>query len=239
MRKNRMMRVASALLVVVLLTTCAISGTFAKYVSEGSATDTARVAKWGVTVTTASNTMFLKDYEATTGTFTYTVEAADDDRDYLVAPGTSHKMTDVTLSGVPEVAVNVEFAPTVSVEGAWKDESDVFYCPIIVKIGAEYVCGLDFDNAGAFANAIAGKIQGYSGQFEANTDLSTITTGDLFDISWEWAFSDTEYATAHTSHAHVGTNDQTDARDTNLGDAAVSGDLSINIAFKITVTQID
>ena len=46
-----MMRVASALLVAVLLSTCAISGTFAKYVTEGSGSDTARVAKFGVTVT--------------------------------------------------------------------------------------------------------------------------------------------------------------------------------------------
>ena len=50
MKKNRMMRVASALLVAVLLTTCAISGTFAKYVTTESGSDFARVAKWGVNV---------------------------------------------------------------------------------------------------------------------------------------------------------------------------------------------
>ena len=43
MKKNIMMRVASALLIAVLLTTCAISGTFAKYVSTASGSDTARV----------------------------------------------------------------------------------------------------------------------------------------------------------------------------------------------------
>ena len=46
MKKNRMMRVASALLVAVLLTTCAISGTFAKYVSTATGEDAARVAYW-------------------------------------------------------------------------------------------------------------------------------------------------------------------------------------------------
>lgn len=45
MRKNRMMRAASALLVAVLMTTCTISGTFAKYVTSADSTDTARVAK--------------------------------------------------------------------------------------------------------------------------------------------------------------------------------------------------
>ncbi len=48
MKKNKMMRIASVLLVAVLLSTCAISGTFAKYVSEGSVTTTATIAKWNI-----------------------------------------------------------------------------------------------------------------------------------------------------------------------------------------------
>lgn len=48
MKKNHMMRIASVLLVVILLTTCAISATFAKYTSTGKATATATVASWDV-----------------------------------------------------------------------------------------------------------------------------------------------------------------------------------------------
>ena len=48
MKKNVMMRVASALLVAVLMTTCAISGTFAKYTSSKTDSDSARVAVWGL-----------------------------------------------------------------------------------------------------------------------------------------------------------------------------------------------
>ena len=50
MKKNKMMRLASAVLVCTLLTTSVISGTFAKYTSTSSASDNARVAKWGVTL---------------------------------------------------------------------------------------------------------------------------------------------------------------------------------------------
>ena len=50
MKKNRMMRLASILLVCVLLTTSVISGTFAKYTSTATASDTARVAKWSIEV---------------------------------------------------------------------------------------------------------------------------------------------------------------------------------------------
>lgn len=48
MKKNKFMRLASGLLVGTLLTTCAISGTFAKYTTQDAAEDSARVAKWGV-----------------------------------------------------------------------------------------------------------------------------------------------------------------------------------------------
>lgn len=50
MKNNKMMRIAAVILMMTLLTTCAISGTFAKYVSSASASDTARVAKWSFKV---------------------------------------------------------------------------------------------------------------------------------------------------------------------------------------------
>ena len=48
MKKNTMMRLAAVLLVVALLTTSVICGTFAKYTSADTATDSARVAKWDI-----------------------------------------------------------------------------------------------------------------------------------------------------------------------------------------------
>ena len=61
MKKNKMMRIAGGLLIAVLLTTSIISGTFAKYVTTGSAADEARVARFGVTVT-GSGSLFAKNY---------------------------------------------------------------------------------------------------------------------------------------------------------------------------------
>ena len=51
MKKNKMMRLASGLLVAVLLTTSMISGTFAKYVTTESGSDSTRVAKWDIDFT--------------------------------------------------------------------------------------------------------------------------------------------------------------------------------------------
>ena len=50
MKKNYMMRIASVLLVVVLLTTSIISGTLAKYTSSVEASAIATVAKWDIKV---------------------------------------------------------------------------------------------------------------------------------------------------------------------------------------------
>ena len=49
-KKNWTLRAAVLMLALVLITSCFVGGTFAKYVTSGSGTDSARVAKFGVTV---------------------------------------------------------------------------------------------------------------------------------------------------------------------------------------------
>lgn len=235
MKKNVMMRVASALLVAVLLSTCAISGTFAKYVTTESGSDQARVAKWGVEIVADSFNMFTDTYatDDTTATFTGTYSVDSNDGKDVFAPGTKGTFADFAITGTPEVAVDVDVVPTVTVSGDWVVAGD-FYCPIVVTVGSTAICGLAYDDGTAFANAIAAAISGYSAQYAPNQDLSTI--GANFDISWEWAFEDADHvalACACTAGA------QTDANDTALGDRAVASDLSIAIGVKITVTQID
>lgn len=109
MKKNTMMRLASALLVLVLLTTCAISGTFAKYVVAGSGTDTARVAKWGVDIAITTGSSFDTEYEAHDDEYTAGVTVKADTK--VVAPGTSSADVDgdvtFTITGTPEVAAKV------------------------------------------------------------------------------------------------------------------------------------
>ena len=85
MKKNRMMRLASGLMVAVLLTTCAISGTFAKYVTEATATDTARVAYWGFNEPTSVTFDLFKHGD---GNVIDTVDGKD-----IIAPGTSGTAT--------------------------------------------------------------------------------------------------------------------------------------------------
>lgn len=64
-RKNHTLKLAGILLALVLVTSCFVGGTFAKYVTTGTGSDSARVAKFGVTVT-ANGTMFAKEYDTDT-----------------------------------------------------------------------------------------------------------------------------------------------------------------------------
>lgn len=107
MKKNRMMRLASVLLVCVLLTISVISGTFAKYTTAAEVSDSARVAKWGITLATTSD-LFAKTYKDPSGNaITVKITAADNKN--LVAPGTEGSGLDISISGnrKPEVSYNM------------------------------------------------------------------------------------------------------------------------------------
>lgn len=129
MKKNRMMRLASILLVATLMSTCTISGTFAKYVTYGSASDTARVAKWGVNIT-ASGSLFADTYveaaggNTPNGSGSITVKSSGSVGDHVVAPGTKNtEGLTFAITGTPEVSTRVLIA--VTGKGAATEATDV------------------------------------------------------------------------------------------------------------------
>lgn len=221
MKKNKMMRAASFLLVAVLLTTSVISGTFAKYVTTATGSDTARVAKWGVTAS-VTGTAFAKEYDIKTpvndvngDAITVSVSSTEN----VVAPGTSGTFTGVALTGTPEVAVEVVNEATVTLTG-WNLASG-YYCPLVVTVEGDTISGLDFTSTTDFAAAIEAAIEAGNGKYQANTDLASIDKLNG-DYTWTWAYAGD------------------DEKDTELGDAAAAGSAStITLAVTTTVTQID
>lgn len=107
MKKNNVMRIASALLVAVLLTTCAISGTFAKYTTTASGSSTARVAKWGFgNATTIDFELFSDNYDnLVVGT----------DGDLVIAPGTEGSAEIALVADADAAAAATEVAYTFEV----------------------------------------------------------------------------------------------------------------------------
>jgi len=132
MKKNKMMRIASVLLVAVLVSTCAISGTFAKYVTKVSGEDSARVAKWGIVLTMKGGEVFAKEYKTHDKDYEGKVSVKAEEK--VVAPGTSSADLDAGLtasvSGTPEVATRykLEVANLKDVylaKGTYKDYTEL------------------------------------------------------------------------------------------------------------------
>lgn len=151
MKKNKMMRIASVLLVAVLMSTCAISGTFAKYVTEATGSDSARVAKWDFKVnnTTANSNNFTFDLFKTVNDSDGNAETDIKYTDgTIIAPGTKGSFeivlkndSEVTAEYVIDYTVtNTNNIPVVfSLDGQdWKsniNELDVT-TPVTVAIDA-------------------------------------------------------------------------------------------------------
>lgn len=243
MKKNKMMRIASFLLVAVLMSTCAISGTFAKYVTSDSATDSAKVAKWGVEVTT-TGALFANaykdipvNYAAEDNDDTITVRAFTESAN-VVAPGTKNEtgMTFV-LTGTPEVDVNVsivvtatdiklaagEYANPTTGDGDDKFTLAADYYPVVFTLtngsGTTLVTGT--------LSAIETYLEGLAKDYQTNTDLATIgtNTDGTYKLTWEWAIEQDSNEALYN------------AADTFL--ANQNPLQQISFAITITVTQID
>ena len=264
MRKNKMMRLASVLLVAVLLTTSVISGTYAKYVTTASGTDSARVAKWGITMITGTD-IFSDKYDST---------VASINGDKVVAPGTTNSNI-YTVGGTPETAYVITFdgtatkdvflgaanytypAPYAASMSANATELTNPYYPVKYQVQIETGKGLvsaielgGLSNGTHTFNNLEEAMTALSKtkvKFDANTPCDLKVT-----ITWEWWFDQETGAKVvkHTDHTSV------DKFDTILGDLAamrygdtvalttaaeinVNYGLDIAYSLQMTATQID
>ena len=115
--KNKFMKAATLLMALTLMTSCFVGGTFAKYTTSDSASDTARVAKWGVTAL-VTGSLFGENYDETGAHETAdkivaSVEGSvdvDANGGNIVAPGTkSDKGLALVIKGTPEVKYDVTY----------------------------------------------------------------------------------------------------------------------------------
>lgn len=179
MKKNKFMRLASGLLVGTLLTTCAISGTFAKYTTQDAAQDSARVAKWGVELQIIGS---LYGGAYTNDTHVPTI-AVDDtnvsvwnqstDGKNVVAPGTkSDKGMSISLNGKPEVDTQLLVKMTTE---------NIFLAAgsygVMVKIDPSILTDENFEKVGKLYTKNA------SGAFEeVDFDAATLGAGPYYTL---------------------------------------------------------
>jgi hypothetical protein len=264
MKKNKPMRLASALLVVTLLTTSMISSTFAKYVSSDSGSDTARVAKWGITVS-ASGDLFGTTYKQAsdntigTGASGETLTVKSSGTDKVVAPGTQNT-TGVTfkVNGTPEVSYIIE-ASSLNVKdvfiaaGTYQvtkgDKTQIItltenYSPIVytLKKGSTTVTG----DLTTVTKALTDGLQGItSTQTTAVTHDSNKEADTEYTLTWAWAFNSAvndELDTLLGDLADGATLKKQDTGAATFTNDAVAGtdyNLNPNYEIAITVTQVD
>ena len=213
MKKNRMMRLASILLICVLLTTSVISGTFAKYSTHASSNDLARVANWGFERT---NSMDLTDLFL--GAY---ANVRSQNSDNVIAPGTSG-----------ETSFQFAYDETNGTKGpevAYEFRVEVMnFCAESIKNNKNIQWKLDDGEWGTWDEMIAG-IKALSGdpsgikRYSANTLPEAFGTGDpTHTIYWQWIFF-TDYPE--------------DTVDTTMGNADELDECRILIS--ITAEQVD
>ncbi len=222
MKKNFMMRAASVLLVAVMLTTCAISGTFAKYVTSTESMDYARVANWGFEPVA----MDIKGLFANV----YAADSADAEGDTVnalvdvIAPGTTGSDTfafayDQTNGNAPEV----DYTFVVSTEGS--------SCHADIQNNKNIQWKLDNGEWGTWDQFITA--------IEALDEDEYFNAGELpagfgvddnvHTVSWQWIFENDAEGD--------GTVDNDNEKDTDMGNANFLAD--VKLVITITATQVD
>lgn len=179
MKKSKSMRIASLLLVLVLVTTCFVGTTFAKYTSSVEATATATVAKWDVSVNDTSLT--VEKPSVTFDLFTTILDsdntnAEKDVKAGLIAPGTSGKFN-LKVHNASEVTAS--YAITLK-------ETNNKGIPILYSADGKTYYEANDTN---LLNALKGNL--------------AIGAGDALEtVYWKWAYS--ENATQDASDTAIG-----------------------------------
>lgn len=209
MKKNNVMRIASALLVAVLLTTCAISGTFAKYTTSFSGNSAARVAKWGFTDPGQVTFALFKD--------TYNDGAiASQGGDNVIAPGASgeFRITLMEADDVRETEVAYHFDVTITKSD---DTDDELLAKLVWKLDGQKV-----GTNGTFAE-LQTALDNLDGDYLPGTAPNVST----LNISWEWVF-EVDSAT---------NDDDTDLGQAGTADVSITFTFSATQIEEVTTTE--
>ena len=228
MKKTKFMRAALLLLVLTLITSCFVGGTFAKYTTSASGSDSARVAKWGFKPTTISlDNLFKTAYDTT-------VKAGDNPQTDVIAPGTKGEATfGFTYGGAEGIAPEVAYTFEVSTTGS--ECADDIHNNANIKWSLDgQLAKADGKTEGTW-DALIAAIEALDGnkadnKYDAGSLPAAFATAGANEhtVGWEWVF---ETKTGDEVDATQDTTDTAMGNDANLA----------NVTLKITVsaTQID
>lgn len=231
-RENKLLKVVAGTTLVAAVGVTLLSGTYAKYTSSGTGSDTARVAKWSFKVGDTTDI-------ATTDKFAFNIfntvkstngadeNALADTTGTIIAPGT---MGSFKIAVKNESEVSAEYTVDYSIENT-------------SKIPLEFIKATDL-----FVNGKDGAMKENPVWSTKISDVNQTATklgfaspnnsGETVEIYWRWAFSSGKYLDGDT------TKTATDEYDTALGKAstaAANEDAAPKaiVTARITATQVD
>lgn len=220
MKKNKMMRAASALMVATLLTTSVISGTFAKYVTSVNSSDWARIAVWGFKETSINITdLFKNAYDST-------VKSGGEHND-VIAPGTTGS---AKFGFKYEGSVNApEVAYTFSVDTKGS------LCSEYIENNPNILWKLDSGDWGTWKDLLR-NIKRLSGHPSGTKEYAPGELPEAFNqaganlhtVTWKWIFDE--------NASNKETTQNTDTNDTKMGN---DGSAVVTLKITITATQKD
>ena len=215
MKKNsnrKVLGLVSIVLMFTLVSACLMSGTLAKYVTESTGTDTARVAKWDIN-TNFTFELFKNSYATDDSNYESSIafSVTGENGDLVIAPGTSGSYDFSITGGAPEVAYEIEIAIVAAYNDAWAATG---YDPLVFTLDGAPVGNLN-DLTAALSSS--GTLSNY---YAPLTDANAVN--GIHTIGWSWPFESGD-----------------DESDTTLGELAMTQNLEITFDVAVTATQID
>ena len=218
---KKKMVILGTLLMAVVATSYSVSGTYAKYVSEVSIADEARVAKWEIGLTADSKKdvkLFKESYDVSTATGVVKSLGSIKDISKVVAPGTSGKYTFALSSNIEtnyKITVTATGDNNVVLKEDETDANKVTYNPIKFYLSHSSALDIpdtsawyDFDTLKAELNKLYSKEDGSKIVYAPGQ-----TPEGSYTIHWAWDFE--------TGH---------DAEDTKLGENMVKAENDSTLA---------
>ena len=238
MKKTKLMRAALLLLVLTLITSCFVGGTFAKYTTSASSSNTARVAKWGFNDAKTINldNLFHKIYHKDgTGN---TVESSTN----VIAPGTTGEATFQFTYNATNAAPEVAYTFTVSTDGSdcaksiqdnknikWSLD-DVLAPAVGTKDDPDYAAEGSWKALLAAIKNLSGDALGTKNYKPGELPSAFGTDNKVHTVAWQWVFETVNNGMVDAAQDKI---------DTDMGNVAAADLAKVTLKISVTATQID
>lgn len=224
--KNKLgFRTAAVLLVLVMVTSCFVGSTFAKYTTSSSGTDNARVAYWGFC---GSDSLSFDLFD---GEYTHVASSSHSN---VFAPGTTKEEYfgigfssnfGLNIVGTTEVNYTLNVDAEVSGNYAMLDANPNFKWMLYTNHTNEYTYFGTAEELVYALEALDGSASGAK-EYKAGEPIAEVAYGGGYRVGWVWEYE--------TQGERMAAQDKMDTEMGNMEDLE-----NVTITITITATQID